>query len=140
MAEKYEVNSEFKKESFKTFIDELYEKRKYITFTYTFGDRRTRSQQGAMELYFKRAAEELNDAGVYQVITSKFIKKELTIPWTKYSYKEFWRSVQVAMFGVESTKDLQVENVAKVYDVINKTMIERAGIHIPFPSKDNHGN
>tara|TARA_R110002072_G_scaffold157248_3_gene307877 strand:+ start:10427 stop:10864 length:438 start_codon:yes stop_codon:yes gene_type:complete len=138
MGEYYQVNSIAKKESFKVFVDQLFEKRKFITFTYAFGDSRTRAQQGAMELYFKNAAEELNDAGVYQEINSKFFKKTLTIPWTKYSYKEFWRSVQMAMFGIKSTKDLPAGDVSKVYDVINKAMIERAGIHIPFPQKENH--
>ena len=138
MGEYYQVNSNAKKESFKVFVDQLFEKRKFITFTYAFGDSRTRAQQGAMELYFKNAAEELNDAGVYQEINSKFFKKTLTIPWTKYSYKEFWRSVQMAMFGIKSTKDLPAGDVSKVYDVINKAMIERAGIHIPFPQKENH--
>ena len=112
MSEYYQVNSIAKKESFKVFVDQLFEKRKFITFTYAFGDSRTRAQQGAMELYFKNAAEELNDAGVYQEINSKFFKKTLTIPWTKYSYKEFWRSVQMAMFGIKSTKDLPAGDVS----------------------------
>ena len=33
-------------------------------------------------------------------------------------------------------KAVGADKVAKVYDAINRGLVERTGIHIPFPSKD----
>lgn len=92
--------------------------------------RRTEQQNKALHLWFTLLAEALNSAG-YDM------KKvmHVDIPWTDYNIKEFlWRPVQKAMFGKVSTTQLDTGDIDKIYDVVNKTIAERTGIHVPFPS------
>jgi hypothetical protein len=41
------------------------------------------------------------------------------------------------MFNIKSTTELPSEKVSQIYDVINAALIDRVGIHIPFPQKEN---
>jgi hypothetical protein len=136
MGVQYTINNEHKKEMFKKFVDKLYEERQYITFTYTFGKPRSPKQQAALEVYFREAAKRLNDAGIYHQMNAKFIKGDIEIPWTQESFKTFWKQIQNTMFAIESTTEIQSDKVAKVYDAINRGLVERTGVHIPFPSKE----
>ena len=136
MGEAYTVNTEQKKELFKKFVDELFEDKQYITFRYTFGKPRSPKQQAALEVYFREAAKKLNDAGIYHQMNAKFMKGDIEIPWTQQSFKLFWKQIQNTMYDIESTTEIHSDKVAKVYDAINRGLVERTGIHIPFPSKD----
>jgi len=114
----------------------LFEDKQYITFRYTFGKPRSPKQQAALEVYFKEAARRLNDAGIYHQMNAKFMKGDIEIPWTQQSFKTFWKQIQNTMYDIESTTEIHSDKVAKVYDAINRGLVERTGIHIPFPSKD----
>ena len=74
--------------------------------------------------------------GVYHQMNAKFIKGDIEIPWTQESFKTFWKQIQNTMFEIESTTEIQSDKVAKVYDAINRGLVERTGVHIPFPSKE----
>ena len=137
MGERWIVQSEFSLKKFIEHTEKLYADNGFISFTWSRKKMRSAAQQGAMELYFKMAAQELNNAGIYQEINSQFFKKPLSIPWTEHSFKEFWRSVQLAMFNIKSTTELPSDKVSQIYDVINLALIDRVGIHIPFPQKEN---
>ena len=77
-------------------------------------------------------AEALNDAG-YDM--KKVIRANMDIPWTDYNVKEFlWRPVQEAQLGKKSTTQLTTDEIDKVFEVINKAVGERTGVHVPFPS------
>ena len=89
-----------------------------------------------MQVYFREAAKILNEHGIHQETTSRFQSTTLEVPWTEHSFKEFWRSIQITMFNIKSTKDLQSKQVSQIYDVINKGISERVGLHIPFPHKE----
>jgi hypothetical protein len=136
MPEAYTVNSDHTKESFKDFVDQLWEGKSYIRFQYTFAKNRSAKQQAAMEVYFRLAAEKLNDAGVYQQIDTKFFSEPMEIPWTQESFKNIWKLVQNKMFDISSTTAIHSDKVAKVYDAMNRGISERTGVYIPFPSKD----
>jgi len=136
MGETYTVNTEHKKESFKKFVDESFKEKGYITFRYSFGKPRSPKQQAALEVYFREAAKKLNDAGIYHQMNAKFMKGDIEIPWTQESFKTFWKQIQNTMYEIESTTEIHSDKVAKVYDAINRGLVERTGIHIPFPSKD----
>ena len=91
---------------------------------------RTIQQNKALHLYFTHLAQELNDAG-YDM--KKVIKVD--IPWNPYNIKEFlWRPIQRAMFGKISTTKLTTQDINKIYDTLNRTISQRTGVHIPFPS------
>jgi hypothetical protein len=136
MPEGYTVKNDKSLEGYLKFATKLYEEKKYVTFNYTLGKPRSPKQQSALEVYFKEAAKKLNDAGIYHKMNSQFIKGDIEIPWTQESFKLFWKQIQNTMYGIESTTEIHSDKVAKVYDAINRGLVERTGIHIPFPSKD----
>ncbi len=95
-------------------------------------NRRTNKQNKALHLYFTHLAEALNDAG-YDM--RKTIKDSIDIPWTPETIKEnLWRPVQKAYLQKDSTTKLDTIEIDKVYDVLNKAIGERTGVHVPFPS------
>lgn len=90
----------------------------------------TTLQNRALHLYFSQLAEALNDAG-YDM--KKVIKVDVN--WTDYSIKEYlWKPVQRSLFGKKSTTQLKTDEIDKIYDVVNRAIGQRTGIHIPWPS------
>ena len=95
---------------------------------------RTSQQNRSLHLYFTLLADELNVAG-YDM--RKTLQESIDIPWTPTNVKSFlWKPVQEAMLEKESTTELTTKDIDMIYDVINKTIGERTGVHVPFPSKD----
>lgn len=97
--------------------------------------KRSDQQNAALHLWFTMLADELNSAG-YDM--KKVMRKSMDIPWTAYNVKEFlWRPTQEAQLGKKSTTQLSTDEIDKVYDVINKAIGERTGVHVSFPSMEN---
>ena len=95
---------------------------------------RTSQQNRALHLWFVQVAEELNNAGWDM---RKLISKEIDISWSPISVKEYlWRKVQIIYCGKKSTAQLTTEEINEIYDIINRTIGERTGIFVPFPSID----
>lgn len=95
-------------------------------------NKRTIAQNSALHLWFTQLAEELNAAG-YDM--RQVIRQDIEIPWTPYSVKEYlWRPVQRAQLGKKSTTQLDTLDIDRIYEILNKTIGERTGIHVPFPS------
>jgi len=135
----FTVNSNQSRDDFKKFIDHVYEDKKYITFNYVYGKPRSPKQRNAMELWFKRVAEILNNAGIYNRLEFS-ADKVMKIPWTNASVKTLWRCVQLNMYEVDSTKDLTSDKVTVIYDVLNELFVEHYSLHIPFPSVEMKGS
>lgn len=96
--------------------------------------RRSSKQNRALHLYFTLLATALNDAGFDM---KKTIKGEIDINWNPYNVKEYlWRPLQKALTGKKSSKDIKTGDIDKIYDVLNRTIGERTGVHVPFPSED----
>jgi hypothetical protein len=94
----------------------------------------TRQQQKAIHVLFRLLADELNLAGLDM---KKVLRPEVDIPWTDKSVKEYlWRPVQRIMTGKESTTELCKSNkeIDSIFDVINRHLGEKFGIHVAFPS------
>lgn len=96
-------------------------------------EKRTDKQNAAIHLYCSQLSKALNEDGFDM---RAVISKEVDLFWTPYTVKEFlWKSTQKTLFGKTSTKQLnKIGEIEKIYDVINKVLGERCGIHIPFPS------
>lgn len=93
--------------------------------------RRTRKQNNSIHLYFRQLADALNASG-YDM--KKTLRAEIDIPWSEYSVKEsLWRPTQEVLYGKESTKELTTEDVSKIYDIVDRAISERTGVHVPFP-------
>ena len=95
-------------------------------------DYRTIRQNRALHLYFTHVAQALSDAGLD---IKTVIKAD--VPWIPENVKDLmWRPLQKALLGKQSTTKLLKEEIDKVYDVMNRLLGERFGIHVPFPSKE----
>jgi len=94
----------------------------------------TDKQMKALHLWFGLVAEALNEAGFDM---RKFIKEGVDIPWTKTMVKEhLWRPVQEIHLKKKSVKKLEKQQIDEIYEILNRVIGERTGIHIPFPSQE----
>lgn len=93
---------------------------------------RTLTQNAALHIYFKLISDALNNAGLDM---RKVLKPGVDIPWSPKMVKEYiWRSVQKAQLGKRSTTELSTADIDKVFDVINRHLGEKFGIHEDWPS------
>lgn len=95
-------------------------------------EQRTPQQNRALHLYFTLVADRLNAAGLDM---RAVLKPDVEIPWSSDTVKEFlWRPVQKLSVGKDSTTVLTTREIDRVYDVLNRFLAEKHGIHEPFPS------
>lgn len=47
-----------------------------------------------------------------------------------------WQPIQEALFKTTSLSQLKADQVSRIYDHINRFLVEQHGIHVPFPSKE----
>jgi len=102
-------------------------------------DFRTLKQNSALHLWFTQLSEELNEKGFDM---RKLIRQEVELSWTPYNVKEYlWRPFQKALFGHKSTTKLaKTEEIDKIYDNLNRVIIERTKGEAdvpPFPNIDD---
>ena len=94
--------------------------------------RRTIQQNRALHLWFTQIAAALNDAG-YSV--AKTLTHDIEIPWNPTLIKELiYRPVMLAMTGNQSTTELNTKDPSEIYEVLNRHIGEKLGIHVEFPS------
>jgi len=103
---------------------------------------RTVNQNNALHLLFEQLTQEMLDKGFDM---KDILKDGFEFPPSAWAIKEFvWKKVQKAMYGKESTTDLaKLGEIDKIYDVVNKTIIEKTKGEIklpPFPSVENMMN
>mgnify|MGYP003406681413 CR=1 FL=1 len=99
--------------------------------TMTDRKQRTPLQNKSLHLFCQQLADALNGAG-YDM--KKTLKPGVDIPWTKESIKEhIWRPVQEAMTGKRSTTEMNTVDPSEVYEVINRHMGEKFGVHVEWP-------
>ena len=95
---------------------------------------RTQPQNSAIHVFCRLLAKTLNNAGLDM---RKVLKPEVEIPWTDVTAKEnLWKPIQKAMYEIESTTDLDTEQVSKVYDTLNRHLSDKFGVSQAFPSKE----
>ena len=95
---------------------------------------RTVIQNRALHLYFELLAIELNNAGLDM---KKVLKPSIDISWTKENVKEYlWRPIQEALKLKKSTTELTSKEVNEVYEILNRHISEKFGIHQFFPSEE----
>ena len=94
--------------------------------------KRTTQQNRALHLYYKHLADELNNAGLD---VKETLAEEIDIPWSPILIKELiWRKVQRAYTTKISTTELTTKEINELFDIINRHLGEKFGLHIPFPS------
>ena len=96
---------------------------------------RTSQQNKAWHVYETELSQAMYNHGVDM---RTFLKEGVEIPPTKeIVHNHITLPLVKAMFGKNSTKELEVHEVDKLYEVINKHIGEKLGLSIPFPSSDN---
>lgn len=118
----------------------LYEtlKSQEYPFTLTFsGDekkKRTPTQNAALHLWFSMVAKALNEAGHDFRAT---LKDGVEVPWDERLVKEYmWKPIQKILIDEESTTKADRNQYSEVYEVLNRHLGEKLGIHVPWPSQE----
>ena len=97
---------------------------------------RSPKQNKSLWVYCAKLAKALNDAG-FDMRTYPW-KEGLSIPFTKNSIMDlFWRPVQNAMLGTDSTKELTTKTIQSIYEALDEAMFQRTGIRVNWPCIDS---
>tara|TARA_R110002072_G_scaffold302866_1_gene489335 strand:- start:44 stop:463 length:420 start_codon:yes stop_codon:yes gene_type:complete len=135
MSQDWTANSD---ESFKNFMahaEALYKEHRYVTFKWSTGKQRSALQNKALHQYCEMLAEALNDRGLDMVLVLHR-NPEMKVSWTKQAVKEkLWRPVQEALLNKKSTTKANRNEYSKVYDELNKHLINLHGVSVPWPEK-----
>jgi len=98
-------------------------------------DKRTIKQNKSLHKYCELLAESLNEAGLDM---KKVLKPGIDIPWTKESVKKhLWKPIQEVMLDKESTAEMDTKDPSEIYQVLDRHISEKFGVHIPWPNRDN---
>ena len=120
-------------------LREKWELDKWLMMQLTNEKQRSQLQNNSLHLWLTQVAHALNEKGmdVRQVLQ---MSKRQEIPWTMSAAKEhLWRPVQEAYMGEKSTTQASTAEFNAIYDILNKTLVEKIGIFVPWPSKENMG-
>ena len=94
---------------------------------------RTTQQNRSLHRWFRLVAEQLADQDY------DFREVRVEIRPSEHLVKELmWIPVQKALYGTEHTSELEKLQVSDVYDHLNRLLGDRFGIHVPWPSEDEH--
>lgn len=100
--------------------------------------KRTDQQRKSIEVLCREVAGALNDSG-YD-LKAVLSQKAIPVPCTQENIKEnIFKPIELAMFGKQSTTELNTSEVNEVYEVMNRWLGEKFGIHVPFPCEDDDG-
>lgn len=92
----------------------------------------TTKQMDSLHLWFRLLGNALNDAGWDM---KKTLKEEVEIPWTEQMVKShIWKTVQRIMVEKESTKQLTTKDVNKIYEVVDRHISSKTGVHVEWPT------
>jgi len=95
--------------------------------------RRTIQQNKSLHKGCQQIAQELINGG----FSLQTALQNLDVPPTMETIKSAYRAIAKSMFEVESTTELETNQINKVWDVLLKTIGENTGITIDFPSRHN---
>lgn len=97
--------------------------------------KRTDQQRKSIEVLCREVAGALNDAG-YD-LKAVLSQKVIPVPCTQENIKEnIFKPIELAMFGKQSTTELNTAEVNEVYEVMNRWLGEKFGVHVPFPQEE----
>lgn len=128
------VKNEDQKKFFIEHVEKLCKEYPYVEFEWSTARNRTQKQSAALHVFFRNTAEALNEN---DLDCEKVLAEGVSgIRWTPELVKEYiWRVVQKTQTDKESTRDLDRGEVSQIYDIINKHLSTKFGLHIPFPEK-----
>ena len=96
---------------------------------------RTIRQNAAMHKFFEIVSNELNDLGI-EFTYNGLATKSISMMYTPELVKNFfWRPIQMALFDIKSTVDLDTHQMNSVIDIITKFFGEK-GVYVEFPNRN----
>lgn len=98
-------------------------------------NKRSSLQNRALHKFFLIIVSELNELGMefqYFGLKGQVLSTRYTTDIVK---NQFWRPIQIALFDIESTRDINTKQINEVVDVIAKFFAEK-GVYIEFPNKE----
>ena len=127
MSKEFIVNSDRTFGEVIGWINDLYQKKKWVRLTANTGKKRTPSQNNAIHKYCRMVADELNEKHISAYIDSPILKTPIETDWTMEMVKEIWRSVQGQMFPQKerSTAALNRDEVNAIYDVCTERLLKK---------------
>jgi len=135
MGQEWTVNSSASLDNFIQKCRDQHEQYGYVTYTWKTGRQRSGLQNNALHKYCELLADELNDRGLDMVLVLRR-EPEIKISWTKQAVKEkLWRPVQEALLNKKSTTKANRDEYSKVYDELNRLMINLYGVSVPWPER-----
>lgn len=130
------INSEQALEAAIVQLRMQFNEKKYVKAKLSYGRSRTLTQNRALHKFCQMLADKLNEAGLDQ---KKVLKPEVEIPWTMEAVKEgLWKPVQEAVTGLKSTTRPETSQYSDVYEVLNRHLTTKLGVHVPWPTKDEN--
>ena len=130
MGESWQVNNDFQREQLIKFINE--NKDKCITFKLSKGTRTTK-QNDAIHAYCREVAKHLAAGGHdFRNVLKQGIEIEPSMELVK---KYMWVGIQKALFNKDKTRDLNPEEVDRVYEVMSKALVEKYSVNVRFGSQ-----
>lgn len=131
-AEDVTVSSADSLNAFINLVKKQYEEHGVMTYRYSKGKKRSRLQNNSLHKYCQNLADALNDAGFDM---RHVFKDDADIPWTKNSVREhLWSGIQKAHTGKSSTTQPTSKEYIEIYDILNRYLINKHGISVPWPS------
>ena len=129
------INSEQALEAAIVQLRMQFNEKKYVKAKLSYGRSRTLTQNRALHKFCQMLADKLNEAGLDQ---KKVLKPEVEIPWTMEAVKEgLWKPVQEAVTGLKSTTKPETSQYSDIYEVLNRHLTTKLGVHVPWPTKEN---
>lgn len=98
-------------------------------------NKRSSLQNRALHKFFLIIVSELNELGMefqYFGLKGQVLSTRYTTDIVK---NQFWRPIQIALFDIESTRDINTKQINEVVDVIAKFFAEK-GVYVEFPNKE----
>ena len=131
----YNLSDVVEQNDAKLYFKKLIEQKKTIELK-ALRESRTAKQNSSLHKFYVIICEVLNEMGLdFEYTGLKGYK--LSIRHTPTIVKDFiWRPIQMALFDIESTKDINTKQLNEIAEVIIKYFAEK-GIHIDFPRKQN---
>lgn len=127
------VSDEHTAEEFSKAVRERLSKKRYTEYTWRNAPTRTlrtSKQNAALWAWLREISDLLNDRGLDMRCV---LRDDIDLPWDAYRAKEHLvKPINKALYGIDSTRDLERQQVSEVVDVINRKLTDRFGISVPF--------
>lgn len=128
----YRIETADQLQHFIKVITDQYNKSSYIELQFRNDQLRSLKQNNSLHAFCSDLALELNSAGI---MPQHFFKTGFTIIWTMDMVKEnIWKPIQKAITQNSKTSRATKKELIETYEVINRELGERWGIHVEWRS------